>query len=264
MGQKSQTPGKAQQATISSFFKPTAQKRGRISPIDLTGGDDDNIVTATPARGPESPARPVKRFRAGLTTRKPNEEAGQKPRTYVIGDPSPPIIITKPLKDSPKALTLDADPSTSGTQVSILPTSRTEAAYKKWSFDTSRPSSAGLPSDESGRTMTLEEKAAKAKRRKAFETRLSTLELERRERSSRLQEADRTSVTALHDEQDGEGVIPGDIDEAGDAEDRAPTPPTKSLKKKGKPKEEIGPSGKSYTPLEKQVGLTLFLLDYLV
>ena len=252
----SMPPKERHQTSISKFFKPpappssspngisTSRKRPG-SPIDLTLDDDDELPAAS-SSGTQSQARLTKKPRPSeptfanspstlsVATREP------KPRVFDVSSSAPEISVTKPKP--------------------IHETTRARDARRKWAL--------GSTSQFEGSS---EENELRIERRKAYSAKLSLNLIAREARARKLEE--------------GEGVqIDGDVDEVGAQEhdvdadamdvdmeeddDDSPKPSSSKLKgakgasgsagkaaskRKTKSKPEVGPSGKTYTPLEKQV-----------
>lgn len=236
-------PQKSQQANISSFFKPSqasqVPKRRASSPIDLTGDDDDVLeIISRPSK--KSRLSPVNSSYIDLSA--PNTATAEiKPRAHDATNG--PSIIVK----------YNGQTGTS-----------TRDARKKWALGS--PASYGSTAE----ILKEEEEKAKLARRRAFVAKLSTQSSIRERRHRDLEGSGSGIDLPIYGEDDDipeplEGEEEDmDIDEEeGDSNHKAASSKksksknpasSKSSKAKGKSKVEVGPSGQTYTPLEKQAG----------
>lgn len=214
-------------------------KRRASSPIDLTGDDDDVLeILSRPSK--KSRLSPVNSSSTDLAA--PNTATAEiKPRVQdAINGPS--IIFN-----------LNGQTGTAARD-----------ARKKWTLR--NPASYGSTAE----ILNQEEEKAKLARRRAFVAKLSIQSSIREQRHRDLEgpgsgidppiyEEDDDVPEPFEDEEEGM-----DIDkEEGDSSHRAASSKkskskasaaSKSSKAKGKSKLEVGPSGQTYTPLEKQAG----------
>lgn len=207
------------QATLPSFFKTKAAtpKKRAASPIDLTL-DSDNDEASSSSRPP-----PLKKLRTSgtVTKPKPTSTRVRKERVYIQGDPSPPIIVTKP------------------------------KIARNWAY-------APVSSEPSGILKPFEgvERAAKQARRAAFANKLSLRTSWQEQRHRNLED----SASPANDQTGSDLDETGNFSEDPDGTDRPKGKgKSRSGKKvasstsKGKGKAVVGPSGQTWTPLEKQV-----------
>ncbi|KAF9519406.1 hypothetical protein BS47DRAFT_1388222 [Hydnum rufescens UP504] len=237
-----------QQSTISSFFKPTQSaaipKRRAHSPIDLTGNEDEEMLGVTNAR-PSKKSRVSSDASSSSKVSAPAPQpAERRPRVYTSGDPSPPIIVTEP----------NGRPETSRPAID---------ARRKWALSEIKSSTFAMDTTDE------EEAKARKARRRAFAAKLSIRTSTRDQHHRDLEQVTSGPTAPLQGDEEEELSGPLEEDDCLmdiDADDQdnshRKTSSTISKKKavamstsargKGKSKVEIGPSGQSYTPLEKQ------------
>ncbi|KAF8309367.1 hypothetical protein DL93DRAFT_2100103 [Clavulina sp. PMI_390] len=256
-------PIKEQQTSLSKFFKPNPnngaqnthadkgpKKRPR-SPIDLTLDDD-----ATEAES----SIPVANETSKPLNKKPKVQLSRQ-----SGDSSPPSPRepdSSPLHDSPRTTNPKLSAS-SVSKVSINPlkaegSTRSEDARRKWAL--------GSTVSED---LTAEDREARATRHAEYATKLSSRFGSRRQRQREI-EAESTSTTppdgdAEEFPNESTANTEMDLDMEDELLDMEETESAirdtkknkgsmnKSSKGKGKAKGELGPSGQSWTPLEKQI-----------
>lgn len=225
---------KEQQSSISKFFKPTqassspagpASRKRPSSPIDLTNDDDDIIETVTSQTPSGNLKRPFKKQRqysghngtptAPSTTSMAQRVTQPEPRVADVSLSAPVSTVTAPVP--PKRVI------------------RVGEARRKWALG-SEPE-----------VVPPEDVEARTARRNAFATKLSS-HFERRD-----QRREGLDAIAVGDSPS----LPNDDEDPDERQDElsiddVEPKPKKNRKGKGKP-EAVGPSGQTWTPLEKQV-----------
>lgn len=243
-------PPKGQQILLSRFFKPTdpsstvsanvQSKKRPSSTIDLTLDEDDGDQNHTPLVPVAAPdARPSKKTRVSSTF---SDEANDS------------AVLT--FQDSKSRVRVhDASAGAPGITVT-LPSAKKEIvrageAQRKWALGST---SELVP-------LTPEELEARKTRRDAYATKLSIHFDSKNKRRWDVENADTAALIESQEEDMPETRVDGDNLEDNEDEESAQKSRTtsKSSKKaistkgKGKAKSDIGPSGQTWTPLEKQV-----------
>lgn len=220
---------KEQQSSISKFFKPTqsssspagpASKKRAGSPIDLTNDDDEVAETLTTQTLSASLTRPAKKQR---------QSSGHDVTSTASATTSVAQRVTQPRVANVSSSAPTITVTTPDSSKRVI---RVGEARRKWALG-SEPV-----------IVPPEDLEAQKARRNAFATKLSS-HFERRDQR-------RESMNTFGMEDSPGAPNDDDDDQDGMDVDEVEPKPSKGRKGKGKP-EAVGPSGKTWTPLEKQV-----------